>query len=134
MTAVSSVDLETDNEAFVLAISCHQNSIKLAWEINRALDCDLVAVEELEENLYFIKQLSGQAYFRWVEPSDRVTFHLISNLGDEKLLVPSQKQIDYFFVITGIFKELDFETGTNKIKNIQNVLTAFPITLPKVKK
>lgn len=126
--------LDNENEAFVLAISCHQKSIKLAWEINRAIDCQLVAQEKLEESIYFIKELNGHDYFKWEELSERYTLHLFSNRGPNSLLVPSQKQIDYFLVVTGLFTELNFEEGTKKIKGIDSVLTAFAITLPPIKK
>jgi len=132
--ATKRLDIDTENDAYVLAISCHQKSIKLAWEINRTLNCQLAAQENLEETIYFIKQIDGQDYFRWAEPNERYTFHLISNSGAKSLLVPSQKQFDYFFVVTGLYTELNFEEGVQKIKNIDSVLTAFAITLPPVKK
>jgi len=106
----------------------------LAWEINRALDCQLVAQEKLEENIYFIKELDGHDYFKWEEPSERYTLHLFSNRGPNSLLVPSQNQIDYFLVVTGLFAELNFEDGTKNIKSIESVLTAFSISLPPIKK
>jgi len=132
--ATKRLHIDTENDAYVLAISCHQKSIKLAWEINRALNCELGAQETLKENIYFIKELADQDYFKWQEPNERYTLHLFSNRGEKSLLVPSQNQIDYFFVVTGLYSELNFEEGTKKIKNIQSVLTAFPITLPQVKK
>ena len=128
------LQFDSDSDAYVLAISCHQKSIKLAWEINRALNCELVAQSEIEDNIYFIEELKGQAYFKWQDPSQRFTLHLVSNRGEDNLLVPTHKQIDYFFIVTGFYKELDFETGTEKIKKIESVLTAFPVALHKVKK
>jgi len=125
--------LDNEMDAFVLAISCHQKSLKLAWEIGRTFDCELQATEEFENNIYFIKSIHGFPYYKWTDPSERFTFHLISNNSEASILVPSQKQIDYFFVVTGVYQELDFEEGARKIKNIDSVLTAFPIALPKIK-
>ena len=132
--AVKRLNIELENDAYILAISCHQKSIKLAWEINRALDCELEAKEHLKENIHFIKQLDGQDYFRWEEPTERYTLHLFSNRGNNSLLVPSQKQFDYFLVVTGLYAELNFEEGAKNVKQIDSVLTAFPITLPPIKK
>jgi hypothetical protein len=125
--------INNETDAFVLAISCHQNSIKLAWEINRALNCELQATTEYENNIYFINDIGGHPYFKMIDPSERFTLHLISNRSEQALLVPSQKQIDYFFVVTGFYEELDFEERAKEIKKINSVLTAFPVTLNKVK-
>lgn len=134
LMAIKRLHIDFENDAFVLAISCHQKSVKLAWEINKALNCELSAQVSLEENIPFIQGIDGHDYFKWKEPSERYTLHLFSNRGEKSLLVPAQNQIDYFFVVTGLYAELNFEEGTQKIKNIQSVLTAFPITLPAVKK
>jgi hypothetical protein len=125
--------INSETDAFVLAISCHQKSIKFAWEINRALNCELQAIQDYQDNIYFIQQLDGHAYFNWTNPSERFTLHLVSNHGEKSLLVPDQKQIDYFLVITGFYEELDFDDALKKIKQIESVLTAFPVTLDKVK-
>jgi hypothetical protein len=128
------LEMETDSDAFVLAISCHQKSIKMAWEINQVLKCELVAKEKPDEPIYFLENMNGQAYFTWHDPSERFSVHLVSNQGENQLLVPHLKEIDYFLIITGLYKELDFESGTKKIRSIDSVLTAFPITLATLKK
>lgn len=132
--AKKSLDINNELDAFVLAISCHQNSLKMAWEISKALDCQLTATQEYDNSIYFVDDISGFPYFNWMDASGRFTLHLISNHSEEALLIPNQKQIDYFFIVTGLYKELDFEKGTKKIKDIGSVLTAFPITLKNTKK
>jgi len=131
--AIKRLDIKNESDAWVLAISCHQNSIKMAWEISKALDCQLTATQEYDNSIYFIEDVIGFPYFKWMDDSGRFTLHLISNHSEESLLVPSQKQIDFFFIVTGLYKELDFEEGTKKIKNIGSVLTAFPIQLKNFK-
>lgn len=131
--AVKRLKLDNESDAFVLAISCHQKSTKLAWEINRAIDCGLIATEDYENNIYFVPSIVGFPYFNWTNPDERFTIHLIGNRSEASLLVPSQKQIDYFFVVTGFFEELDFEEGVKHIKKIESVLTAFPVVLDKIK-
>lgn len=132
--ALKRLVLDNDSDAYVLAISCHQKSTKLAWEINRALSCELQATDDYENNIYFVDSIEGFPYFKWNNPEDRFSIHLLGNRSESSLLVPNQKQIDYFFVVTGFYEELDFERGVKKIKNIPSVLTAFPVTLDKVKR
>ncbi len=131
--AVKRLKLDHESDAFVLAISCHQKSTKLAWEISRAVKCELQATEEYENNIYFVTSVVGFPYFKWTNPDERFTIHLIGNRSEDSLLVPSQKQMDFFFVVTGFFEELDLEEGVNHIKNIESVLTAFPVVLDKIK-
>jgi hypothetical protein len=129
--ALKRLKIENETDAFVLAISCHQKSIKLAWEIGRALSCELQATTQYDNNVYFINDIKNHPYFKWVDPTERFTFHLIKNQSVDSFLVPQQKQIDFFFVVTGNYAELDFEEGTKSIKAIDSVLTAFPISLKK---
>ena len=131
--AVKRLKLDSELDAFVLAISCHQKSVKLAWEINRTLNCELQATVDYENNIYFVDNVEGFPYFNWTNPDDRFTIHLIANRSEQSLLVPTQKHIDYFFVVTGFYEELDFEEGVKKIKQIESVLTAFPVKLDKIK-
>lgn len=132
--ALKRLKIDNESDAYVLAISCHQKSIKLAWEINRAINCDLQSSKEYENNIYFIDSVEGFPYFNWNNPDGRFTIHLVGNRSENALLVPSQKQIDFFFVVTGFYAELDFEEGVKKIKEISSVLTAFPVVLDKIKK
>lgn len=131
--AVKRLTLKNESDAFVLAISCHQKSTKLAWEINRVLDCELQATVEYEGNIYFVTSVEDFPYYKWTNPDGRFTIHLIGNRSERAMLVPSQKMIDYFFVVTGFFEELDFEQGVKNIKKIESVLTAFPVVLDKIK-
>ena len=114
--SIKRLKFENDTDAFVLAISCHQKSIKLAWEISRALDCDLQATNAYDNTIYFIQDIKNHSYFKWIDPTERFTIHLISNQSEDSFLVPSHKQIDFFFVVTGFYAELDFEDGTKRIK------------------
>lgn len=128
------LNIENDNNAFILAISCHQKSFKLAWEINGVLNCELQGMNEYGENIPFVHSIEGHAYYQWVDPTERFTLHLINNQGETGILVPHMKQIDYFFVVTGMYEELDFNGGVKKIKKIGSVLTAFTVPLSDLKK
>lgn len=127
------LNTEQDQDAFILAISCHQKSIKLAWELNHAINCELVALEEIEEGFPYFKTVEGFPYFKWTDPTERFAVHLVANRSETGLLVPSSPQIDYYLIVTGFYEELDLDSGVKKIKQIDSVLTAFPVNLNKVK-
>lgn len=128
------LNMDNDNTIFVLAISCHQPGFKLAWEINRAVNCELQNTENYEENIPFIPSIAGHAYYNWTDESGRYTLHFVNNQGVDSILLPEYKQIDYFFIATGFFEELDMEKGIKNIKQISSVLTAFPIEVNHKKK
>ena len=128
------LNIEQDHKAFILAISYHQKSFKLAWEINRAINCDLQGMEAYEDQIPFLTSIDGHAYYNWNDPTDRFTLHLINNQGEHGILAPHLKQFDYFFIVTGMYEELDVKGGANRIKNIDGVLTAFSIKPTDLKK
>ena len=132
--AAKRLNIENDNTIFVLAISCHQPGFKLAWEINRTVNCELVNTEQYEENIPFIQSIDGHAYYNWTDTSERYTLHFINNQGVGSILLPEYKQIDYFFIATGFFEELNLDQGIKNIKQINSVLTAFPIDIKPKKK
>lgn len=55
-------------DRFVLAISCHQKFIKLAWELNMVFECHLKAFKEYNDCLYFLPKLKGHTYYMYSHP------------------------------------------------------------------
>lgn len=128
------LDFDFDSEAFTIAISCHQKSYKLAWELNQIFSCEFEIQSEYEEGAVpFISSIEGHTYYLWTHHSERFALHLINNQGEETRIIPQMPQIDYLLIITGLYEELDIENGLKKIKNIESVLTAFAIENPSTK-
>ena len=128
------LSLDTTINAYTIAISCHQKSYKLAFLLNKILDCEFELQEQYEPGtIPFINSIDGHVYYTWIHESERFSLHLINNQGDNNRVLPQMPQIDYLLVITGFYKELNIEKGLKRIKEIPSVLTAFSIETPSLK-
>jgi hypothetical protein len=117
----------TDSNCYLIAISCHQLSFKLAWQLNAALNFELELSSEYDESLPFAHLLHGHECYVWHHESDRFSVHLISNKGTDGYVYPKMPQIDYILAVTGFYEEINLAEGLSQIKSIQSVLTAFEL-------
>ena len=60
-------------------------------------------------------------------------FYVFENKGKHALLVPEQKQIDYFLMIKECFKRHNINEVVSTIKQIPVVLGAYPIEARNLK-
>ena len=129
---MSKYRLEWDDESDFIAIgiASHQKDYRIAWALNKALDCSFIRLEDYESAG---KKESHHAFFRWKEPEDHYTFWLLANRGEEAFLLPDLKQADYIFVIDGMVDALDINQIQQDIRNIDTVLTAFEVDQTKTK-
>lgn len=120
--------IQTETDCYLIAISCHQQSYKLAWELNGALDIDLELSTTYDESIPFVHLLPGHEYYIWTHESERFSVHLVSNKSTEGFIYPKLPQIDFILAVTGFYEELDMTKGIAQIKSIKSVLTAFELT------
>lgn len=101
---------------------------KLAWEINRVLDINLIKNEDIEINFLDNKNLIISNFLFGKEES---ILRLLKNKSVGKpttnhfFLVPELKQFDYLIMINGFeqtFKPEDVIARLRQIEIIQNVL------------
>jgi hypothetical protein len=119
--------VDTELSLYSISISCHSKPYKLAFELNKALECNLEMVPQFEfPNL---SSDEGFPYYRWDDPSEHYTYHLFGNRGFETLIFPKLSHLDFFFLITGFYEELDLSTILSKIKAASGVLAAVPVKL-----
>ena len=119
------LEWEDEEDFIALGISSHQKDYRIAWEINKALHCELSRVSDYIGLVG--KKSSSHAYFRWDEAGDHYSYFLIGNRGTESYLLPELKQADYVFIIQGMTDLLDIDQIKSAIKNCKTVLTAFEI-------
>ena len=124
------LEWEDESDFIAIGIASHQKDYRLAWALNKALDCVFTRLEDYES---VGKKPSHHAFFKWQEPEDHYTFWLLANRGEEAFLLPDLKQADYLFVIDGMTDMLDIPTIQGQIKEIDTVLTAFEVDQTKTK-
>jgi hypothetical protein len=110
---------------FILAgIACQHKDYRLCHELNAVLEIELARDNDYEifngrrmEKLTF-------PFFRYKnEEGDR--YFLLSNKSKPGLLIPEQKQIDYFLMIKENVKRINEPELLNKLKSMKVILGIF---------
>jgi|688.fasta_scaffold826564_1 hypothetical protein len=123
--------LETEYNFQLIGISCAEEDYKLCWLFNRALEFDFERIDELEIMLPD-KQLEF-AVFEYQDQEAEVTYHLIANRNQQGILVAEERQSDYFLKISGDFFSPDLPELVSSIRQIPNVMAAYPLVPKKIK-
>jgi hypothetical protein len=125
------LDIEYDYDFSLIGLSCHARDYKLCWSINKHLGFDF----SRQDNLMLITKVSSAEFSHYVyEDSDaHQSYALISNRGIGGLLIPEQKQTDYFLKMSGMVPKKKIENLIIQLKELDCVITAFPIDIDNLK-
>jgi len=133
------LDVEFDYDFQLIAICASVKDYKMAWALNRALNLNMERdTSDFEVNIG--KNLSKHAIFRFHCTDSHVAYELIANKGTGGLLIPEQKQVQYFLLLydnilvtlsdlCGMvrqisFVHLSFELDIEQLNNKENLITA----------
>lgn len=120
------VFLETRAEPILftmIGISCHLKDFRLSYLLNINLEVEFVKMEDF----------MGYSFYFYRDEDHCNTYSLLGNRGQEAILIPNQKQTDFLLLVEGPCKKNQKDGLIEKIKGVQNVLTAFEIRLNTVK-
>ena len=118
--------LETRSEhaLFTLTgISCHLRDYHLIFLLNEKLDLEFKKEEDF----------LGYPFFFCRDENCFNAYYLLGNRGQDSILLPEMKQIDYLLLIEGPFKKIQKERLIKKIQSIDNILMSFEIKLEIIK-
>ncbi len=124
--AKARLDFEFEYDFYLLAIACHQRDYKLAFTVGKQLECELARVEDHQVQLAN-NEVGEFAHFFWENDGGHYAYHLISNKSGAGYLVPEHKTADYFFIITGMYDNLELTEMATGIRQSDVVLTAFEV-------
>ena len=123
----------------LLGISSHVKDYRLCWAVNKALDLDLV---KLEDEI-IIRQKNGEdqsvfSIYYYLEKDNEIEFELICNRHEHGYLIPELKSADYFLKIGEYYDgnldeiiqllrkanliNMAFEIDVNTLRSKQNLL------------
>lgn len=106
----------------LIGISCHSKDYRLCWHLNKCLEVDLERTEDLIIPGKEVK--SFHSFFEYNNEDDRLNYYLISNRGEEGMVLPEYAQVDYLLKIEDA-SQLNMNQILPEIRNIPVVLTAF---------
>jgi hypothetical protein len=151
------LEIEYDYDFVLIGISSHEKDYRICWALNQKLGINLSKQDSLEIK---DKKQSTPSYFSFFSFSDEDAFteySVIANFSENKslavtentlfadtersksqsgtndLLIPEQKQMNYFFVLRAEIEEEEIAEMLRRIKEIDIVLTAIRIDAKSLK-
>jgi len=123
-----------DYEFILIGICSQLDDYKLCWHLNKQLEIDLIRDVNDISSLHQKKKVDiFFSLFNHIDTENDLHYSIISNKSLSVNLIPEQKQTDYFLKIVGETELLDQEKIVKKIKQIENVITAFSIDINSLK-
>jgi hypothetical protein len=107
----------------LFGISCHLKDYRISYHLNHKLELSLVKMDDfLGYSFYFCRD---EDHFN--------SYYLLGNRGQESILLPDLKQTDFILLLEGPVKKAQKEQLLEKIRGIQNVLTAYEVRFETIK-
>lgn len=127
--AVQRYKLEVDYEYdfILIGISSHEKAHRVAWGANQVLELDLARTDSYSISLKKDEPVSEFTRFTWGHPDFEATYTLLANKGTHGLLVPEQRQADYFLIAEGPFTTDDENNMISKLRTLNFILMAYTI-------
>jgi UPF0288 family protein (methanogenesis marker protein 3) len=123
-----------DYEFILIGICTQLNDYKLCWYLNKQLELDFIRDENDISSLHQKKKVDiFFSLFNHIDVENDLHYALISNKSFSVNLIPEHKQTDYFLKITGEINLIDQLEIVKKIKQIEQVITAFSIEISSLK-
>ena len=119
------LDAEPDPDVFLIAISSHVNDYRLCWSLNRKLGLALSRRNE-DIDQPGPERMAHFTAFDHVEEATLAQYSLVSNHAPDGVLVPDQRQADFFLVVDNA-AQLPPNELLDHVRAAEFVLTAFPL-------
>ena len=139
----------------LIGISSHEKDYRICWALNNKFGIELVKAESLEIKGRKQQTPSFFSLFTYEDAEAFTEYAVVANRSENKLsaskehslfgqseskgddqseiLIPEQKQMNYFFLIKGEMEEEKISEWLKKIKEIELVLTAIRIDVSQLK-
>lgn len=128
------LEIEYDYDFVLIGISSHEKDYRICWAINNKLDLNLVKTEPLEIKEKKLEESSHYSLFVCVREEEFSEYLLVANRSEKGILIPEQKQMDYFLIIKEEeIKEAKVTEIIKKIKEMTLVQTAVRINAATLK-
>ena len=127
------LEIEYDYDFVLIGISSHEKDYRICWAINNKLGLNLIKTEPLEIKDKKQDELSHFSLFCFEQPDEFMEYFIVANRSEKGLLIPEQKQIDYFFIIRGELEDEKVMEIVKQIKESNIVQTAFRVDVNALK-
>lgn len=116
----------------LIGIVSQHRDFRVSREVNRALE---ISLKRGEDYLLFSQKRNEEVPFSFFEykSAEEDQYFIISNKCEKGLLIPEQKQMDYFLLIKPGMSEFDATMIVQRLKPVKIFLGLFPMDVLKLK-
>ena len=121
---VLKLDDDDQYDFILVGIACQHKDYRLCHELNTRLG--IILKRENDYEIFNGKRMENVSFsfYRYITNEDDC-YYLLSNKGRQGLLIPEQKQIDYFFMVRENVKRIHQQELINRLKEISVILGTF---------
>ena len=127
------LEIEYDYDFVLIGISSHEKDYRICWALNNQLSLNLIKTDALEIKDKKQDDPSFFSLFSYELPDEFMEYFIIANRSEKGLLIPEQKQVDYFFIIRGEIENDKVMDMIKLIKESNLVQTAFRVDVNALK-
>jgi hypothetical protein len=117
----------------LIGISCHIKDYRLSFLLNQELALAFGKMEDLAMTTAASREPDSFSFYFCRDEDQFNTYYLLSNRGQESVLVAELKQADYLLLVEGPFKKSQLDALLGSIRKIPQVLTCFEIKFSLIK-
>lgn len=121
------LEFEAEADFDLIGICSHHNDYRLAWGINSTLGFQLEQSNDpfaITHTKKGITTHQSHPMFEFYEEENRVTYFLIKNKEEGKLLIPEKPTIDYFLFIHKN-NVIDLDHLSARLREVASILAVF---------
>lgn len=125
------LEVSYDFDFILIGISCHEKDYRLCWSVNNALEIDLKKTTDHILELKNQKENQNYSRFEYINEDTFSEYFILANRSENGLLVPEQKQTDYFLIVRS--NNVSAEDIIAKLKEGDFINAAYPIDVNLLK-
>lgn len=136
------LEIEYDYDFVLIGVSSHDKDYRLCWRLNKELNLKLAIQPSFEIKNKKQKTPSFFSFYLYENKEIFTEYAVIANMseskqgeetenslfgemnGDSDILIPEQKQFNYFVIIRGEMENEEVDEFIRTLKEIENIQTA----------
>lgn len=121
------LDFEPETDFYLLGLVSYEPDYKLVWDINRCLYFDFRRTEDHQVKHRKSNEFQLFSCFLFRMEDKYIDLRILSNKGEQGVLIEELKNLDYLLLISGEQPELVYSSLKTDLKNVESVVSVFEI-------
>ncbi len=118
------IDIDFNQDNFLVALSCHKKDYWVAFQLNDSLGLELRKMDDFGFYHSSLDQVVTYPIFYHHDSSSGISWYLIGNYHPEGKLFPALRTTDYFVLLNGQISKSQVDEKVKEMKKINGILLA----------